>query len=456
VSPILGFPSISLVTVGGRSGSLVGQGSTYNRVCGRERSSAVSVCPRRRTIAALKILTCVFQTSKAWPLSGLAVQLFVVLGLGPLMDLECFLSAPLIRKVRIVERPRVIEIPMLLQDLANGRAGVPALPTFTFITSSETASLLEEGGIVLTREWPLLVNHSPSGKSFEMNVGQFVLCANMIDHFTPPAFFKTVRGMEHEQLFTEFNVSAARNLSLSSDGKGKRLRFEVLNVLQAKEESAEVTQLRAQVSGLEATKNSLRGEVHELEISSTDLREKLEMYERSLKQLEEFSRESYGPLGLGCAFEIRCDFTGVALRFRSVSIAPSSMSVRGADVVTNHWMKLLVATRGRMFDDLELSDKRMPVHWDIMDLLDRVINRESQPLFVAMDNCRYYGRVDAIPVVIIPHAEPSVSIEDYDKPDSSDVVPENATLGSESEGRIDVRPEVALIFHWMMRWVLYV
>ncbi|GKG41531.1 hypothetical protein Tco_0473282, partial [Tanacetum coccineum] len=35
------------------------------------------------------------------------------------------------------------------------------------------------------------------------------LCANMIDHFTP-AFFKIVRGMEHEQLFTEFNVSAAR------------------------------------------------------------------------------------------------------------------------------------------------------------------------------------------------------------------------------------------------------
>ncbi|GJW70109.1 hypothetical protein Tco_0127026 [Tanacetum coccineum] len=45
-SPILGFPSISLIIVGGRSGSLVGQGSTYNRVCGRERSSAVSVCPR--------------------------------------------------------------------------------------------------------------------------------------------------------------------------------------------------------------------------------------------------------------------------------------------------------------------------------------------------------------------------------------------------------------------------
>ncbi|GJY38885.1 hypothetical protein Tco_0425249 [Tanacetum coccineum] len=55
-------------------------------------------------------------------------------------------------------------------------------------------------------------------KGFELNDGR--LCANMIDHFTPPAFFKT-----------------------------------------AKEESVEVAQLRARVSGLEATKNSLRGKV---------------------------------------------------------------------------------------------------------------------------------------------------------------------------------------------------
>ncbi|GKG34832.1 hypothetical protein Tco_0437528, partial [Tanacetum coccineum] len=41
---------------------------------------------------------------------------------------------------------------------------------------------------------------------FELNDGR--LCANMIDHFTPPAFFKTVSGIEHEQLFTEFNVLA--------------------------------------------------------------------------------------------------------------------------------------------------------------------------------------------------------------------------------------------------------
>ncbi|GKC86098.1 hypothetical protein Tco_1141815 [Tanacetum coccineum] len=123
-------------------------------------------------------------------------------------------------------------------------------------------------------------------KGFELNDGR--LCANMIDHFTPPAFFKTVRGMEHEQLFTEFNVSAARNMSLSSEVK-MRAEYNILEkrkwrslaeekdilleakdkeiedlkskLLKAKEESVEVAQLRAQVFGLEATENSLRGKV---------------------------------------------------------------------------------------------------------------------------------------------------------------------------------------------------
>ncbi|GJX36003.1 hypothetical protein Tco_0247560 [Tanacetum coccineum] len=65
---------------------------------------------------------------------------------------------------------------------------------------------------------------------WELNDGH--LCANMIDHFTPPAFFKTVRKMEHEQLFTEWSISLA----------------EEKNVL-------------LEVSGLEVTENSLRGEV---------------------------------------------------------------------------------------------------------------------------------------------------------------------------------------------------
>ncbi|GJX16727.1 RNA-directed DNA polymerase, eukaryota [Tanacetum coccineum] len=90
-------------------------------------------------------------------------------------------------------------------------------------------------------------------KGFELNDGRS--CVNMIDHFTPPAFFKTVRGMEHEQLFDEFNVSAARNLSLSSEvrmraeynilekKKWKSLAGEKDNLLQVKDK--EIEELRS-------------------------------------------------------------------------------------------------------------------------------------------------------------------------------------------------------------------
>ncbi|GKG52038.1 hypothetical protein Tco_0544676, partial [Tanacetum coccineum] len=37
----------------------------------------------------------------------------------------------------------------------------------------------------------------------------------MFDEFSPPKFFASVRGIEHGQLFTEFNVGAARQMSLS-------------------------------------------------------------------------------------------------------------------------------------------------------------------------------------------------------------------------------------------------
>ncbi|GKB59658.1 hypothetical protein Tco_0915844 [Tanacetum coccineum] len=90
-------------------------------------------------------------------------------------------------------------------------------------------------------------------KGFELNDGRS--CANMIDHFTPHAFFKTVREMKHEQLFVEFNVSAARNLSLSSEvrmraeynilekKKWKSLAEEKNNLLQVKDK--EIEELRS-------------------------------------------------------------------------------------------------------------------------------------------------------------------------------------------------------------------
>ncbi|GJW53751.1 hypothetical protein Tco_0097836 [Tanacetum coccineum] len=346
--------------------------------------------------------------------------------------------------------------------------GVPALPTLPFITSSVTASPLEEGGdrtdsallssadfLVMTEATtvaipadvskdksaphPSIFGSSSSSEKTDRTLSLFTgrsgsgfdagsiraeeaVGAGSEEIYVPE--WTTVRGMEHEQLFTEFNVSAARNLSLSSEvrmraeynilekrkwrslAKEKNILFEAKDkeiedlksqLLKAKEESAEVTQLRAQVSGLEATENSLRGEVasakdhnvlleqecnslklkvtglestiaekdhelsdlgasssslksqnqslvnqvHELEISSADLREKLEMYEGSLKRLEEFQDNLMGPLRTRLA-EIDADFTRCCMRFQE-SFHPHLLNVvAGRRWLLTHGMKLLV------------------------------------------------------------------------------------------------------------------
>ncbi|GJX44995.1 hypothetical protein Tco_0261671 [Tanacetum coccineum] len=183
-------------------------------------------------------------------------------------------------------------------------------------------------------------------KGFELNDGRS--CANMIDHFTPPAFFKTVRGIEHEQLFAEFNVSAARNLSLSSEvrmraeynilekRKWKSLAEEKNNLLQVKDK--EIEELRSQL--LQAKDESM--EVHELEVSSAGLREKLETYEGSMKQLEEFQDNLMKPLEARLA-EIDADFTRCCMHFQENFHPHLLNAIAGQRWLLTHGMKLLMA-----------------------------------------------------------------------------------------------------------------
>ncbi|GKD71283.1 hypothetical protein Tco_1325373 [Tanacetum coccineum] len=43
------------------------------------------------------------------------------------------------------------------------------------------------------------------------------VCRRMLDEFYPLKFFASIRGIKHDQLFTEFNVGAARQISLSTE-----------------------------------------------------------------------------------------------------------------------------------------------------------------------------------------------------------------------------------------------
>ncbi|GJV45574.1 hypothetical protein Tco_1430110 [Tanacetum coccineum] len=164
----------------------------------------------------------------------------------------------------------------------------------------------------------------------------------MVDEFASPKFFATVHGMEHDQLFTEFNVRAAHQISLSAEVRmcaeynvkerrrlksvvekldellktsnlkvvEKSLRDEVnalkeRNTILEKERNAldvkvidlevsvvgkerDLNDLNAQLTSVESQNDNLIDRVHELEISSAGLREKVTVYDNCMEQLEKF------------------------------------------------------------------------------------------------------------------------------------------------------------------------
>ncbi|GJY05982.1 hypothetical protein Tco_0371922 [Tanacetum coccineum] len=240
-------------------------------------------------------------------------------------------------------------------------------------------------------------------------------------------------------------------------------------LLQAKVEPMEVAQLRTRVSSLEAIEGSLRGEVasakehnglleqecgslklkvtslesiiaekdrglsdlgtsssslrsqnqslvnqvNELETSSTDIRGKLEMYEGSMKQLEEFQDNLMKPLEARLA-EIDADFTRCCMHFQENFHPHLLNAIAGQRIEHGQARRCLsdleaynpsaeadfnsVVRDLRGLDFLllrELFAKKDASTWDVMDLLrledamaeqDKVVIG-SQALSVALETC---------------------------------------------------------------------
>ncbi|GJT55744.1 hypothetical protein Tco_0990798 [Tanacetum coccineum] len=120
----------------------------------------------------------------------------------------------------------------------------------------------------------------------------------MVDEFAPPKFFASVQGMEHDQLFTEFNVGAAHWMSLSTEVRmrveynikeKRRLKSvvdEQAELLKARKgeieslkaqlllkeaKAAKVIRLRAEASKFEAIEKSLQDEMKTLKERNTTL-----------------------------------------------------------------------------------------------------------------------------------------------------------------------------------------
>ncbi|GKC38384.1 hypothetical protein Tco_1050768 [Tanacetum coccineum] len=123
------------------------------------------------------------------------------------------------------------------------------------------------------------------------------VCREMVDEFAPPKFFASVRGMEHDQLFTEFNVGAARQMSLSAEVRMRaeynvkeRRRRKIVDLkaqlLLKETKVAKATHLCAQTSNLEAVEKSLRDEVNALKERNTILEKEQNALDVKVTDLE--------------------------------------------------------------------------------------------------------------------------------------------------------------------------
>ncbi|GJY96843.1 hypothetical protein Tco_0513753 [Tanacetum coccineum] len=121
-------------------------------------------------------------------------------------------------------------------------------------------------------------------------------CRTLVDRVAPPAFFSALRTMDYDQLYTEFNIGAARQVCLGAEVRsraehelelkeklrakhaacGRLLEEKDLEILRLKSqlaekeaEAAEVIRLRDQVSSLSGEKSALTAEVSLLNVTVT-------------------------------------------------------------------------------------------------------------------------------------------------------------------------------------------
>nr|GEW33355.1 hypothetical protein [Tanacetum cinerariifolium] len=139
------------------------------------------------------------------------------------------------------------------------------------------------------------------------------VCREMVDEFASPLnFFASIRGMEHDHLFTEFNVGAARQISLGAEVRMRaeynikekrrlkpvveekdsllKSRCDEIESLKAQllikeAEATEVVCLRDEAQALKERNTYLeKKKMHKLEVASSGLQEKLSHYENLMER----------------------------------------------------------------------------------------------------------------------------------------------------------------------------
>ncbi|GJU75224.1 hypothetical protein Tco_1272294 [Tanacetum coccineum] len=91
-------------------------------------------------------------------------------------------------------------------------------------------------------------------------------CRTLVDRVAPPAFFSDLRTIGYDQLFTEFNMGAARQICLGSERDLEILALKS-KLAEKETEAVEAIRLRDPVSSLSGEKSALTAEVSVLKVT---------------------------------------------------------------------------------------------------------------------------------------------------------------------------------------------
>ncbi|GJY31983.1 hypothetical protein Tco_0415478, partial [Tanacetum coccineum] len=217
-----------------------------------------------------------------------------------------------------VAKEKLVELYIFCANSSSAGGTDPTTGVFSDLTGSDF--LVGAIHTIINPDADLQKTYVPQWSvtnGFRLDDGR--VCREMVDEFAHPKFFASVRGMEHDQRFIEFNVGAARQMSLNVEVRmhaeynvkeKKSLRDETnalkeRNAILEKERNAldmKVTELEASAAGKEreltdlntlitsvkSQNDNLVDRVHELETSSFGLQEKVTMYQNCMEQLEKF------------------------------------------------------------------------------------------------------------------------------------------------------------------------
>nr|GEU81221.1 hypothetical protein [Tanacetum cinerariifolium] len=125
-------------------------------------------------------------------------------------------------------------------------------------------------------------------QDLSMGSHDYDVSRKFVDHLAPPALFSQICEMDYHRLFMEFNVGTARQACLNAEARDEEVKNLKSQLLLKKNEAAEASHFRAQVSAAKATEKIHINEIDSLKQKNVALENEKESLDGKVAKLQAY------------------------------------------------------------------------------------------------------------------------------------------------------------------------